>query len=84
MEALTSMKESVREASRLEESVISQAISLPRMSRVAVTTAAMLARVTQREYCWWLKTGFPPTRKNLLYPDPTVCLACEINRVTPR
>ena len=49
MEALTSMKESVRDASRLEESVISQAISLPRMSRVAVTTAAMLARVTQRE-----------------------------------
>lgn len=48
-EALMSMKESVRDASRLDESVISQAISLPRMSRVAVVTAAMLARVTQRE-----------------------------------
>ncbi len=45
------MKESVREASRLEESVISQAISLPVISRVAVVTAAMLASVTQREYC---------------------------------
>ena len=43
------MKESVRDASRLEESVINQAISLPRISRGAVTTAAVLARVTQRE-----------------------------------
>ena len=43
------MKESVSDASGLEESVINQAISLPRISRVAVTTAAVLARVTQRE-----------------------------------
>ncbi|MOA68772.1 hypothetical protein D3C78_1965550 [compost metagenome] len=50
-EALTSIKESVREASRLDESVINQAISLPMISRVATVTAAMLARVTQREYC---------------------------------
>ncbi|MNT74099.1 hypothetical protein D3C72_2128800 [compost metagenome] len=48
-EALTSIRESVREASRLDESVISQAISLPVISRLAVATAAMLARVTQRE-----------------------------------
>lgn len=51
MEALTSMRESVSDASRLDESVMSQAISLPVISTVAVVTAAMLASVTQREYC---------------------------------
>ena len=45
------MKESVSDASRVDESVISQAISLPMISKVAVVTAAMLAKVTQREYC---------------------------------
>ncbi|MNE74201.1 hypothetical protein D3C80_1702620 [compost metagenome] len=82
-EALTSIRESVREASRLDESVISQAISLPVISRLATATAAMLARVTQREYCCWLKTGFPLARKNLLYPDPGVSLTRKISGMIP-
>ena len=57
--------------------------ALPRNEQGGGDDRRHAGEATQREYCWWLKTGFPPTRKTYYTLTLNVSLAQNQQRVAP-